>query len=219
MSTLPPMEHRTKIVQPDVSEISDVEEAPPTFTPRVEGHQKGVRQKIMRHIKQHVHGCEGVANDGQAPSPAKLAEALFATTQALKSTGRLCMEEADPTLRAISLPRARVLMVMDDVKEGLVRMSDLSVALGVTPRNVTTIVDGLEREGLIARTPDPTDRRAILLELTPKGQEHIAEVHAMQHSIAERFFAPLSAEERTYLVQLLVKIWDGVHASGHMEQS
>lgn len=83
----------------------------------------------------------------------------------------------------------------------------------MTARNITTIVDGLEREGMIVRTPDPTDRRAILLELTPKGQECVAGVHAIQHSIAERFFAPLNAEERAELLRLLVKIWEGADAS------
>lgn len=207
MSTPPHMERSHKIVRPDVlnETTTDDEESAP---------QIGRHQKLVRHGHDHIHdfvrcgwkrkdGCEG----GQAPSPAELAEALFMTTHALKSTGRLCMEEADPALRTI--PRVRVLSVMDDVKEGRVRMSDLAEALGVTARNITTIVDGLEHEGLIARTPDPTDRRAILVELTPKGQECVAGVHVMQHAIAERFFAPLNIEERAELLRLLVKIWEG----------
>jgi DNA-binding MarR family transcriptional regulator len=140
------------------------------------------------------------------PSAAEVAEALLLTTQALKATGRTCTEECGPEMRSISLPRGRVLMVMDDAGEGRVRMGDLSAALGVTPRNVTTIVDGLEREGLIVRKPDPTDRRAILLELTAKGREHIAGVHALHRAVAERFFAPLNAEERCMLLRLLRKI-------------
>jgi DNA-binding MarR family transcriptional regulator len=175
----------------------------------------GRHKTIVRHnAVHHSHGCENEAENEQADSAAQLAEALFTTIQALKSIGRLCMEEADPTLRAISFPRARVLMVMDDAKEGRVRMGELSEALGVTARNITTIVDGLEREGLIARRPDATDRRAILLELTPKGQEHIAGVHAMQHMVAERFFAPLEAEERAELLRLLLKIQGVAGAAG-----
>ncbi len=140
------------------------------------------------------------------PSAAEMAEALLLTTQALKATNRTCTEECGPEMRSISLPRGRVLMVMDDAGEGRVRMGDLSVALGVTPRNVTTIVDGLEHEGLLVRRHDPTDRRAILLELTAKGREHIAGVHALHRAVAERFFAPLNAEERCTLLRLLDKI-------------
>jgi len=105
-------------------------------------------------------------------------------------------------------------MVMDDAGHVRVRMGELSKALGVTARNVTTIVDGLEREGLITRTPDQKDRRAILLELTPKGQEHIAAVHTMQREVAERFFAALDSAERAVLMGLLNKILDKGRATG-----
>lgn len=150
---------------------------------------------------------DDVAEIAEATTAA-LAEALFSTTHALKYTGRQCMEEADPRLRAISFPRARVLMLLDDCGQRCVRMGELSAALGVTARNVTTIVDGLEREGLIVRRPDPTDRRAIRLELTPKGREHIAEVHAVRREIEERFFAALDPAERADLLRLLYKIGD-----------
>jgi DNA-binding MarR family transcriptional regulator len=46
------------------------------------------------------------------------------------------------------------------------RMTDLADLLNVTPRTITTLVDGLEEEGLVRRRPDPTDRRATVVELT-----------------------------------------------------
>lgn len=196
-------------------------------------------------------GCADGANaatEPGEPSASKLAEALFLAIQALKSTGRDCAEEADPELRAISMPRGRVLeaVAQAEAEEGCVslpagsqrgrhrfhhgalgahaererghvRMGDLATALGVTARNVTTIVDGLEREGLLARRPHPTDRRAILLELTEKGRAQIAQIHALHRSIAEHFFAPLDAAERRELLRLLAKIRGGVDESGHGE--
>jgi len=95
---------------------------------------------------------------------------------------------------------------MADALPGRVRMGDLAEALGVTARNVTTIVDGLEREGLLARRADPTDRRAILLELTEKGRAHVEQLHALQRDLAEHMFAALSTEERRQLMHLLGKI-------------
>lgn len=94
-------------------------------------------------------------------------------------------------------------------ERGRVRMGDLAAALGVTARNVTTIVDGLEHEGLLARRPHPKDRRVILLELTEKGQAHIAQIHTLHRTIAERFFAPLDAGERGELLRLLAKVRRG----------
>ncbi len=171
---------------------------PPRMTPRATGR---------------ADGSDGAERRGQrgecgAPSAANLVEALFSATHAIKYTGRLCMEDADPTLRGISFPRARLLMVMDDARDGRIRMGDLAAALGVTARNVTTIVDGLERDGLLVRKPDPSDRRAILIELTPVGKDHIARVHALQREVAERFFTALDPAERADLLRLLYKIGD-----------
>src|SRR5687767_11748481 len=47
--------------------------------------------------------------------------------------------------------------------EGPQRMTDLASALGVTPRNITALVDGLETDGIVRRTSHPTDRRATII--------------------------------------------------------
>ncbi|MEM8916350.1 MAG: MarR family transcriptional regulator, partial [Pseudomonadota bacterium] len=44
-------------------------------------------------------------------------------------------------------------------------MAELADRLSVTKRNITTLVDGLERDGLASRHPHPTDRRSTLVEL------------------------------------------------------
>jgi len=146
---------------------------------------------------------------GQEPTAAELAEALLGAAHTFKQWGNLCFAQAEPGLRELSVPRARLLAaVVDATNAGQerVRMGDLSAALGVTARNITTIVDGLEHEGLLARKPDPTDRRAILLELTEKGRAHIERIHTLQCDLAERMFAPLDAEERCVLLALLTRL-------------
>jgi DNA-binding MarR family transcriptional regulator len=47
----------------------------------------------------------------------------------------------------------------------------LAEALGVTPPNVTGIVDRLVEQGLVTRTENPEDRRIMVLQLTDKGHE------------------------------------------------
>jgi DNA-binding MarR family transcriptional regulator len=145
---------------------------------------------------------------------ADLAEALFQTTHALKYMGQQFLEDGATEVQLLSFPQMRVMRALDDADAGRIRMGELSVALGVTARNVTTIVDALEREGLVARMPDPKDRRAILLALTPKGQEHIASVHALHYQTAERFFAALDTAERDDLLRLLNKILEARRAAG-----
>ena len=150
------------------------------------------------------------------PTSAELAEALFLTTHVLKYAGQRRLRDLEAVSGVISFPQARVMMVMGSAGQDHVRMGDLAAKLGVTARNVTTIVDSLEREGLVARIPDPGDRRAILLELTPKGQEHIAAVHATQGELAEWFFGALDTTERAELLRLLGKILETANANGDL---
>src|SRR5580658_10220203 len=57
---------------------------------------------------------------------------------------------------------------------GPVRPGVLAGEFGVAPRTITDVVDTLERDGLAARRPDPTDRRALLVALTSEGETAVA---------------------------------------------
>jgi DNA-binding MarR family transcriptional regulator len=50
-------------------------------------------------------------------------------------------------------------------------MGELATALGIDPPNATGVVDDLESLGLARRQPHPTDRRAKMVEATPKGKQ------------------------------------------------
>src|SRR5262249_36121643 len=77
---------------------------------------------------------------------------------------RMCQEMG----RAGTTPaRARLLGALNFFGSG--KMSEIGARLGVTPRNVTKLVDALEGEGLVQRKPHPDDRRATLLSLTERG--------------------------------------------------
>jgi len=67
----------------------------------------------------------------------------------------------------ISYPRLRLLEQLHCVGPNMMRA--LGDELGLTPRNMTALIDAMEEEGLVARRPHPTDRRAVLVELTPAG--------------------------------------------------
>ena len=62
----------------------------------------------------------------------------------------------------------RVLRTLDRA-DRLLRLSELAAQLGIVPRSATSVVDDLEAAGLVARQPDPNDRRATLVYLTPDG--------------------------------------------------
>ena len=82
-------------------------------------------------------------------------------------------------------------------------MSSLSGELGVTPRNVTALVDALEEEGLVRRSPHPTDRRATVVEMTPQGALACCERYEEHPAAVAEVFDDLSEEEQRELLRLL----------------
>jgi len=82
------------------------------------------------------------------------------------------------------------------------KMADLADALGVTPRNITALVDGLEAESLVRRSPHPTDRRITMIELTG-GAATVKEQFDSFQAAVTGLFADLGEADRRTLVRLL----------------
>jgi DNA-binding MarR family transcriptional regulator len=86
------------------------------------------------------------------------------------------------------------------------KISEISQILQVTPPTVTQIINSLEKDGLVERTVDQEDRRAVKIKLTPAGLE--ATILARQQ-FAETFSGLidfLGEEESEQLADLLTKV-------------
>ena len=86
------------------------------------------------------------------------------------------------------------------------RPSDLTGTLMLTSSGTTKRLDKLEEAGLIARGPDPDDRRAILITLTAKGKDLIDGVTAAHLANEASLLEGLSAAEQRELAALLRKL-------------
>jgi DNA-binding MarR family transcriptional regulator len=106
----------------------------------------------------------------------------------------------------LSPHQARALKVV--CEHDRVRLSDLAEILHIAPRSATEVADGLEERGLIARTPDPGDRRAVLLRATEEGRRMRSEVDRARTADSEELFARLSPDERATLSRLLRRLAD-----------
>jgi DNA-binding MarR family transcriptional regulator len=67
----------------------------------------------------------------------------------------------------ISAPRLSALSVL--VFAGPRRVGELAEAEQVEPPTMTRLIDGMERDGFVAREPDPEDGRAVIVRATAKG--------------------------------------------------
>jgi DNA-binding MarR family transcriptional regulator len=90
-----------------------------------------------------------------------------------------------------------------------VRVSHLADHLGIAPRSATEVADALESAGLLSRSPDPTDRRAVLLALTEEGWHTVARVRDRRRAAADLAVAALSPHDRAELRRLLEALLAG----------
>jgi DNA-binding MarR family transcriptional regulator len=86
------------------------------------------------------------------------------------------------------------------------RPTDFSGQLMLTSSGTTKRLDRLEQAGLVARAPDPADRRGTLITLTPAGRELIDAVTEAHLDNERELIAALSADEQRLLADLLRKL-------------
>lgn len=85
---------------------------------------------------------------------------------------------------------------------------ELSRMLLVNRGNVTTLIDRMEKAGLVARTPVAEDRRCNLIQLTDKGRRMVDRVEAGYVAEVKRLTECLSEEEQQLLSGLLERVRD-----------
>ncbi len=87
--------------------------------------------------------------------------------------------------------------------EGPLRPSDLAAREGVRPPTMTRMLTVLEDAGLVARTTDPADRRASLIEMTPSGGQTLLATRTARADQLARRIVRLGPEQRRALAEAL----------------
>lgn len=105
----------------------------------------------------------------------------------------------------LSEGRFVMLFLLDAAPDGLAP-NVLANQAGVTRATVTGLLDGLAREGLIARHADSGDRRALRIRLTPRGKQMAATVFEQHGRWIASLYGNLSVPERRQLAKLLEKL-------------
>jgi len=104
-------------------------------------------------------------------------------------------------------PGARgVLAVVDGAGQPL-EPSVIAERLVVTTGSMTSLLDNLEKRGLVRRLPHPEDRRKLLIDITPEAQaivdEFLPAFHARERDVVT---AALTTSEQRTLLRLLAKL-------------
>ena len=141
-----------------------------------------------------------------APQPKLPKELLKSTLFLLKRLGDAVRERAMPEFVAAGCNpyHNAVLAVLTEDARGT--QAEIADALGWDRSYLVGILDELEENGLIERTRDPNDRRRHLVTMTPAGERSAAQRRSVIKRIEKEFLAPLDAEERKQLHDLLLKL-------------
>jgi DNA-binding MarR family transcriptional regulator len=106
----------------------------------------------------------------------------------------------------ISHGRFVVLAVLDRTPDQPLPASELAEAAGVTKQTITSLLDGLEREGLVTRHPCVNDRRSVRVRLEPAGQRLLERVLPGMYRRQVEIMGDLSTAEQHELIRLLRKV-------------
>lgn len=99
--------------------------------------------------------------------------APMAAATSIMRAQQIVLARVDEALRPYDLTFARyeALVLLTFSRKGSLPLGKMGERLMVHPTSVTNIVDRLERQGLVRRTPHPTDRRTTLCEITSQGRK------------------------------------------------
>lgn len=92
----------------------------------------------------------------------------------------------------LTMPQFRALTIL---RAGRRHMSDIARALGTRLPSVTSLMDRLEERGLVQRSTDPQDRRAVWCELTPRGQQEAERLWQMSQEGSREIAGRLRDDE------------------------
>jgi DNA-binding MarR family transcriptional regulator len=120
-------------------------------------------------------------------------------------TDRLGLALLDAT--GLGITEFEVLLRIDGVPPPGTRLGDLQPAIRLSQPTLSRMAARLEQRGLLRRAGDPTDRRGIVLTITPTGRRILrraAAVHA--RTLQSALLDPLAPDEHAQLTHLLHRI-------------
>jgi DNA-binding MarR family transcriptional regulator len=135
----------------------------------------------------------------------------------LEHLARVGRRAGETTLEPGSL-RPRHLIALKLLSEqGPVSQQGLADSLSLDPSNVVGLLNELEERELITRRRDPADRRRHIVELSARGGDELCLAYGRLRLVEDDLFSALSAEERSTLYDLLVRVVPRLTYTRHPE--
>jgi DNA-binding MarR family transcriptional regulator len=138
---------------------------------------------------------------GASPSAAEVAANLAQVSSALVAQ----VERPPREAHGLSASAFQTLAILDGAGEPLPGHV-IAERLLVSSASMTSLVDTLERRGLVERRPHPTDRRKVLIHLTPEAQRIVDQQLPAIHAVITKAISTLPESDREHLLTSLTVI-------------
>lgn len=122
------------------------------------------------------------------------------------STAVVAFHEAVGAYLGVSAVDQRALGIIG--AHGPLSAGALAKEIGLTPGAVTGMVDRLERAGLVERTPDPADRRRVVITVASKGRAAFGDVFGGLSTAMDTMVSRYSAAEQQVIADWVARTID-----------
>ena len=116
--------------------------------------------------------------------------------------GRLFIAQCERAHPAPSVdgPRLLLLRILSEVGER--RAGELARHLGIKASAASSLIESLEREGLVVRGGDAHDRRVTIISITDEGARVLRDAIAPQRELTRRLMSSLAAEDLAVMIRI-----------------
>jgi DNA-binding MarR family transcriptional regulator len=126
--------------------------------------------------------------------------------------GQLKCASSERLLRlGVSMAQLHIMFTLQ--RSGEMTMSHLAEVLNVSLSNATGLIDRLEERGYIARERVPTDRRVVLVRVTPDGAQMLDEVDALSDALLRSVLGHLPASQLKVVGHAISALRDAVDST------
>src|ERR1700739_5034226 len=143
--------------------------------------------------------------EATVPELTELADGLHRTLSKLFSILRRGDPSAGPAA-ANDLPLAQLSILVTLLDRGPIRMTDLAAHERVRTPTTTVAIRRLEKIGLVKRSRDPSDLRAVLVDITPRGRAVHSESLANRHAALAAMLSQLPESDLNTLMKALAPL-------------
>ena len=126
----------------------------------------------------------------------------YLTNLAARWFGRVVEDD----LRPVGVPTGYLPVFFALADGGALTQSALARDANIEQPTMAATLARMERDGLIARRPDPNDKRSALVTLTPAARAKLPAVEAAVMTVNAKALAPLTAAERKAFLAALNKV-------------